>query len=64
VRDRVLELIGQRAGLIESVIRAAVVSGHLPPSTDVSQMCFEILALATGANLMFQLTKYSGPKVR
>jgi AcrR family transcriptional regulator len=57
VRTRVREIVSERNGLVEYVVRAAVASGHLPSFTDVAQMSFEILSLVTGANLAFQLTK-------
>ncbi|WP_129648050.1 TetR/AcrR family transcriptional regulator [Peristeroidobacter agariperforans] len=61
VRDRVFETTAERSAFLERVLHEAVAAGHLPKNTDVAQMTFEILALVTGTNLLFQL--YKDPQI-
>jgi AcrR family transcriptional regulator len=61
VHDRVLATTVERSALLDRVLQDAVACGHLPKNTDVSQMSFEILALVTGTNMLFQL--YKDPQI-
>jgi AcrR family transcriptional regulator len=57
VRERVVETTAERRAFLDRVLQDALAAGHLPKNTDVAQMSFEILALVTGTNLLFQLDK-------
>jgi len=57
VHDRLCDLIADRDERIEEALREAIARGQLPRSTDVAQRTFEMIAIATGANAMFQLSK-------
>jgi len=55
--ERVVQLMAERNGVIERVLKDAVAAGHLPENTDIPQMSYEVLALVAGTNLLFQLSK-------
>jgi AcrR family transcriptional regulator len=61
VRDRVFKSTAERSAFLDNVLHDAVAAGHLPKNTDVAQMSFEIMALVTGTNLLFQL--YKDPQI-
>jgi AcrR family transcriptional regulator len=55
VHDRIVELMKARSSLIETAIQEAL--GERASPVDVEQLAFEVIALGTGANVQFQLTK-------
>ena len=55
IRDRVVKLMDDWIGALETAIRMAQEEGHLDPAVDPAQLAFELNALFFGANFSFYL---------
>jgi AcrR family transcriptional regulator len=57
VRDQILRFVQMRDSLVVDGLRQAVKHGELRKGLDVEQLAFELVGLANGASVAFQLTK-------
>ncbi len=57
VRDAIVRFVELRDSLVAGALKQAVKQGELRKGLDVEQLAFELVALASGASVAFQLLK-------